>query len=473
MKINLSKKDVIWSYLGTILSMSANFLMLPVIVHYLDKDTLGLWYVFVSLGAVTALFDFGFAVTFARNITYCWSGARKLKKEDVSFTDSNEPDYYLMKKVLHTCKIIYLLLASGALLLLLGPGTLYINHIADSIAGYRHMVAWVIYCIAVFLNLYYGYYASFLRGVGAIDAANKNTILARLGQIITTVVLLGLGYGIIGASIAYLVYGTTFRLLSKRKFYTYKGIGAGLNNVKDKFSDDEIKELFFTVWHNAWRDGLISLSNFLCDQASILLCALYLDLATTGSYSIGVQIATALAVIAGTMYNAYQPVLQNAYINRDIIVQRKTMGIIIVAFVTIFVSGVIGFIAIGRPILEYIKPDITVSMPIFIGLCVYQFILKFRNCYTSYFSCTNRIIYLNGFIVSSVLCVVLSYVFLGLLNLGVYGIVLSQILSQALYNMWYWPMLAHQELGTNLVGLLNIGFTEVKNKIRKQICALR
>lgn len=66
MSINLSKVDIIWSYVGTILSMSANVLMLPVIVYYLDSDMLGLWYVFASIGGIAVLFDFGFGVTFAR-----------------------------------------------------------------------------------------------------------------------------------------------------------------------------------------------------------------------------------------------------------------------------------------------------------------------------------------------------------------------------------------------------------------------
>ena len=55
-------------------------------------------YIFASIGAIATLFDMGFAVTFARNITYCWSGAKQLKKEDVVFVENSEPDYYLMKK---------------------------------------------------------------------------------------------------------------------------------------------------------------------------------------------------------------------------------------------------------------------------------------------------------------------------------------------------------------------------------------
>ena len=70
--------------------MGSNFLMLPMIIFYMNDSMVGLWYVFASIGTIATLFDFGFSVTFARNITYCWSGANKLKKEDVEFIENKE-----------------------------------------------------------------------------------------------------------------------------------------------------------------------------------------------------------------------------------------------------------------------------------------------------------------------------------------------------------------------------------------------
>lgn len=60
MQINVNRQDRFWSLAGIILSMGANLLVLPIVLRYLDDDAVGLYYVFSSLGAVTALFDFGF-----------------------------------------------------------------------------------------------------------------------------------------------------------------------------------------------------------------------------------------------------------------------------------------------------------------------------------------------------------------------------------------------------------------------------
>lgn len=460
MKINLTKKDVVWSYIGTILSMGANFLMLPFLMYFLSDDALGLWYIFASIGAIATLFDFGFGVTFARNVTYAWTGARELKKEGVEFASNCEPDYKLMKKVLTTCKIIYGIIAAFALILLLTLGTCYIIYVSRELEGYTHIVAWVVYAMAVFLNLYYGYYASFLRGVGDVAQANKNTVWSRLLQIILMIVFLSMGFGLIGACTAYLAYGTLFRLLGKKYFYKYKGIGGKLEEIREKPSNVEIMEMFKIVWHNAWRDGLISLCNYFCNQVSTLICSCYLSLAETGVYSIGVQIASAIATIAGTLYNAYQPELQSAYIVADKEKMKKTMSMIVMSFTYIFIVGTVAFCIVGMPILRLIKPSAVVSAPVLLGLCSYQFILKYRNCYTSYFSCTNRIIYVGGFTVSAILCVGLSFVAIGPLDMGIWGLIIAQIISQAVYNMWKWPMLAHKELELTLRKMIEIGTKE-------------
>lgn len=464
-KITLSHKDIIWSYIGTIMSMASNFIILPFLMYFLSSEMLGLWYVFASIGAIATLFDFGFGVTFARNITYSWSGASKLQKEDVSTDKPQDTDFYLMKKVLVTSKYIYALLSVSAFILLVSIGTMYIRYVSSSIEGPVPIISWLIYSFALFLNLYYGYYATYLRGVGNIAQANINTIIGRGLQIILSIVFLWMGFDIIGASVAYLVYGTVFRILGKYFFYSYKNIGQELNKIEVKIPLSEIREMFSIVWHNAWRDGAISLCNYLSNQVSTIICSMYLPLSETGVYSIGVQIASAIAQIAGTLYSSYQPELQAAYINKNIKKQQKIMSIIVTSFVILFVIGTVGMIIVGIPILRFIKPTAVVSVPVLLGLCVYQFILKYRNCYTSYFSCTNRILYMNSFILSAAICVLLSFIAIGPLKLGVWGLIGAQIISQCIYNVWHWPIATHKELHYSMFDTLRFSKEVVLHKL--------
>lgn len=467
MKITLTKKDVVWSYIGTIMSMGSNLLILPFILYFLDEDMFGLWGIFASIGTIATLFDFGFSVTFARNITYCWSGTSNLKKEGVIFIENHEVDFKLMKCVLTTCKRIYLLLSSIALIIMLTIGTGYVFYVSRTINGYIHFLSWIIYSVAAFLNLYYGYFASFLRGVGAVDEVNINTVIARSVQIVSAIILLFLGAGITGVCIAYLLYGSVFRLLGKYKFYRYNHIGEHLEQVTENPSKDEQRKLLGIVWHNAWRDGAISICNYFCNQASTIICSMYLSLPETGTYSLGVQIASAIAQISGALYNAYQPELQGSYIRKDMCKTKKIMSVIVVTFIYLFLLGTAGVVLVGLPILKVIKPASVVSTSILLGLCLYQFMLKFRNCYTSYFSCTNRIIYLKSFFISSVVCIILSFILCGSMSMGIWGLIAAQIISQVSFNVWYWPFKAHKEMGLSAVKLMKMGNAEVIKMLKK------
>ena len=98
---------------------------------------------------------------------------------------------------------------------------------------------------------------------------------------------------------------------------------------------------------------------------------------------------------------------------------------------------------------------------VMLGVGIYQFILKFRNCYTSYFSCTNRIPYVWSFIISSFAGVLLTVIMLEA-GMGVWGMILAQLISQMVFNMWYWTRKAHREMGLGLGDTVRFGWDELK-----------
>lgn len=462
MAVELDNKDYIWSYIGIALSLASYVIMLPFVMFFLDAEMLGLWYVFQSLSAITVLFDFGFSTTFARNINYCWNGASKLEKHGGSACYGTEPNFMLMKVTMRACRLVFLIIALVALCLMLTVGTAYIMRISSSIEGYTPFTAWLLYAVAIFLNLFFGYYGSFLRGVGAIAAANKATVFARSTQIILTIVLLFAGTGLIGVAAAYLVYGTFYRLLAKRWFMGHQGIGEGLSLVEEPATREDVKSVFLIVWHNAWREGLVSLSNYLSIQACTIIASLYLGLIVTAVYSLGVQLATGISQLSAAMYSANQPVLQSAFISGNDERMRSTMSLIVVSYTILNVIGLLLVIVIGLPLLGLIRPEVVLGWDLMLGIGSYQFVIHLRNCYTSYFSCTNRIIYAWSFIGSSILCVLLAIVALDILSLGVWGLVGAQLVSQLVFNAWWWMAKAHREMRLSFAETISLGLDSCK-----------
>lgn len=463
MIIRIQKKDIMWSYLGALLSMTANIIMIPFLVYFLSSDMLGLWYVFCSIGAMTALFDFGFSTTFARNITYCWSGASILKKEGVDISSENNVDWSLLSNVLVTCKKVYLYISTLVLVLLLTLGSYYIFKITHGIVNISIWIAWTIYVVAVFFNIYYGYYVAFLRGIGEIATVNKNTVYARIIQISTTILILYFGAGLIGACLAYLLYGFIIRFMCKKSFYEFQNLAQNIS--AEYISKKQCKIVFDSVWNNAWRDGLVSISNYMSDQASIIICSLFFSLRETGEYSLMLQMATAIGIVSTIPYSAFQPVIQSAYVRRDDKKIIETMSLIVTAYLMMF--SLLFFITyiIGFPFMRLIKPEVELPFMLFSLASLYQFILKLRNCYTSYFSCTNRIPYVKSFFCTSMFTIILSVIVIDIFKMNIYWILYVQILTQLIFNAWYWIIKAHQEFNISFFDMLILGFSNLKLKV--------
>jgi len=88
--VSLSKKDVVWSYTAQFFKLASGILILPIILRMLTVEEIALNYLLIALGAMVALFDFGFSPQFSRNITYVFTGATDLKKDGVRVVkDSN------------------------------------------------------------------------------------------------------------------------------------------------------------------------------------------------------------------------------------------------------------------------------------------------------------------------------------------------------------------------------------------------
>ncbi len=468
MEKSVTKSDIIWNYLGIFVNLGSNFVLIPFIVKYLDGDNYGLWTIFLSLGSIVTLFDFGFNPTFARNIAYCWSGAKKLLTEKVAENENGAPNFVLMAKVMKTCRIIYFLLSMFALIILGTCGTVYIVKISASIPGKAHIYAWLIFLGYIFLNLLFGYYAAFLRGVGAIADLNKITILSKIIQMVLAVFLLYIGWGILGVSIAYCTYGILFRLLGKHAFYTYRDIGKNLNLVHDEVHKEEIRQIFKTIWHNSWRDGIVSLALYLSNQAGTVIGSLSLTLTETGAYSLAMQLGTGIANIASSLFYTYIPSLQAARVKQDRNYERRKMSEAISSYVCLYILGMMALIIIGLPLLKILKPSAVVNLPAIILIGIYQFVLQYCICYTSYIASGNQIPYMKAYVISAACGAILSLVFTKIVPCGIPGLVLPPLIIQLSYNFWHWSGTVHKELKLNSVEIAELALKEFQSAFHKK-----
>ena len=117
--ITITKKDVIWNYIAIFFNMGAGVIVLPLILHYLSAEEIGLNYLMLTISSMVALIDFGFSPQIGRNITYALSGAKRVEREGLQDEAIDGPNYRLLAIVIEAAKYIYRRLSVVVLVLLL------------------------------------------------------------------------------------------------------------------------------------------------------------------------------------------------------------------------------------------------------------------------------------------------------------------------------------------------------------------
>lgn len=456
--INVRKRDIVWNYIGTAVSMSSNFVLLPLLLLFLTSEQIGLWYVFVAIAGFAQLLEFGFTATLSRNILYCLSGAQELAKTGLVGNDNNggEVNWHLLRTVLKTSRIIYATIGIVALVLATTIGSLYVCSVTGGFAVDWSLSAWIIFDISIFTNLYFLYKLTFLRGIGDVAGENRAKTIARMGQLVITAFLLFFGLELLAAAIGFLAYSLLLCTIAGRAFNSNKRVFAGITSDRDSIGRSEMGEVLRSVSFIASRDGIVSVAWYGATQATSLICSAFLGLAETATYSVMMQFATALYNLGSAYIRSCFPMFQSAFVAGDKNTQCETVERGITCYVWMYFVGV-AIVALCLPVLTLFKADFICDRLLFAGLAAYLFLLNQHSLFCNIIVNMNEIPYFRAYIVSSALGIVLSCVFCGALGAGAWGLVLGQALPQLAYNNWKWPRTVLRRLDMSYIGMLREG----------------
>lgn len=449
MQIQTKRKDIIWNYLGIFFSMGTQILWLPVLIHYLSPDLLGLWYVFISIGGLVELLDSGFTPTLSHSMSYAWSGAEDLQKQGVVFVEElKNPNYPLVCGIMATCRRLYFWIALLASVLMGAGGTIYLKHIAHAYLDAQLYVAWFIYILSTFINLFIGYYAVVLVGIGDVFRKNKAMIFSKATFLIVGTIGLVCGFGILGLSIAYFLSGFVLRGLCKHFLMKENSFAVIFQEYKNQQRYSQ-KHILKMMWPNAWRDGLVSITAYFTGQATVLMSGIFLTLYETGIYSFSVQVLNAICSIANALFGAYLPAIQSAYVAREKHLMKLYYSKAMACFWHLSFWGIIIFTIIGIPVVQFLRKDFVIDRSAFIALAVYIYLLSRHRNSTSFIVTMNKLPYTFSFIFFGTISLGATYIGLAHFHLGLWGMILIPLAVQSLYNNWKWNMVVNRYLETN------------------------
>lgn len=461
--INITKKDVFWSYVAKLFQIGSGFITLPLILHMLNAEEIGMNYLMMTISSMVALLDFGFSPQFGRNFTYVNSGAKVLLKEGVEYKDSKDIDYHLLSVLLKTARFVYRRLSVICVVLMLTAGTGYIYYVTE---GFRNVAnslpIWILFCFSTYFNIYYSYYNSLLTGSGRVAEANISSILSKSTYIIICISFLLLHFGLFAVVIANFVAPFVERFYSYHVYFTPE--------LKSKLSivinSDEIKDAFQIIWYNAKKLGINFIGSYAINKSALFIIGFYLPLAIVGSYGLLLQLSSILQGFAQTLFLTFQPKFANYRVTGQNEPFKELMGLTIGIYLIVMIVGSVAVIMVAPPLLSLIGSKTALPNLAVVSLYLLAITLEGNHSqFASLIVTNNKVPFVKASIVSGFFILIFTILSLQYTKLSLLGVVIVQFAVQLAYNNWRWPKWILNEFNMSLIDFFHYSYISIYKKL--------
>ena len=444
---NVGKKDFVWTMLATFFKIGAGVLLFPIILKMLPAETVGVWTIFVTITQLTFIFDFGFNTSFARNVSYVFSGVSSLKRDGYEHVESSSVDridYALLGGTIRAMRYFYSRMAVVLFVLFAVLGTFYVYTLMQDYSGNvgEVYIAWGILVLINSYNLYTLYYEALLNGRGEIKRVHQIILVGNVVYILLAIVLILLGGGLVAIVASQAVSVLLVRFLSKKAFYT-SSIIEGLS-VAD---DSDYKGILYAITPNAIKVGLTSLGGFIINKSSLFIGSLFVSLETMGSYGITLQLLVVIGMMAGIVTRVYMPkVFQWRVEERLDLIKQKFYLSSVVMFLVFALSGIV-IVLYGDWMLSVLKSNTTLLPTSLLILIFVQHYLEYNHSNAAqYLLSRNEVPFFKASLISAGCVLLLLGVFVVWLDMGMLGMILAPMIVQGVYQNWKWPLEVVREL---------------------------
>lgn len=444
---NIGKSDVLWGYIATIFMVGSGVILLPFVLHKMPAETVGIWNIFTAITGLVTLLDFGFRPSFARNISYIFSGVKSLKKEGVSTIEHDYGktiDYSLLSGTIEAMKFFYRRMSLVVLALLATCGTAYFIYILGKYSGNQTdaFVAWVLLICINSYNLYTLYFDALLMGKGYVKRNQQFTVIGQVVYLGTAVILIYLGLGLSAIIASKLLSVLIRRYLSYRTFFS-RDMKAALANAEPQ----DANVIFKAIMPNAVKVGCTNLGGFLVNKSALFLGSAFLSLEEIACYGITMQVVDIIMQCGNVIFKTYIPKLAQYRASKDFASLRQIYKLCVVMMVIIYIGAGGTFILFGEWAMSFIGSSTHfLATPMVLLILFISYLECNHSMAAGFLSADNRIPFFIPSLLSGAATVVLLWLFMGVFNLSIWGMILAPGIAQLCYQNWKWPLTVMKEI---------------------------
>lgn len=453
--------NISWVYASSLANVGAGLMLLPFVLHYLMPTEVGIWFVFITIIGASQLIEMGFQATFTRNIAYIYEGAQSLKRVGVPDKNStNKLNYSLIRQVITSVKFIYLIFSAVGIVILVSISLFYVSELIKTTEDHKYyQSAWLLFALAGILNISNGWIIGLLYGKGEYEQVSKVNVLSKTLLVVTSIVGLYLGYGLLSLGLSAIVGAFTTKLFLIRNLDEI----ALSSKIKFNYLNEEIKILRILSF-NAIKSTVVHIGGFLIQRANIVIATNFMGASESSSYSLSITLLLTLSGISMAICQIQLPKITRLQIRLHSDTLAIKYGETIVICSIIYLTGSFILLCFGEDMLNLIGSNVKIlDRPYFLLFIVIYFLEMNHSLAGSYLTTLNDVPFLRAALISGLVIVIGTFILIP--KLGVIAIIIMQGGVQFLYNNWKWPVEVSKKLKYNHYELIKIGSISVLKKL--------
>ncbi len=446
----LYSSAVAWSFVFTAIRAGGNLLVLPLMLHKLSPQDLGLWYVFLSLGGLASLIDFGFYPTMSRVTAYLWAGAEEIQETGVqpvraAGENPPAPNYRLLADLVKTMQIYYRGIGIFVTVLMGVFGTIWIVHKAHLLPD-AHAIfwAWLLFLAGIFVNITSGMWHPLLSGINQVRLNQQVFVCGLVVNYLTIIIGLLLGAGILAPVAGFFLMGAVSRSGARWKFnqFTKSKEYASASRWSSK--------LLRGLWPTAWRTGIVTLGIYATLNVGTLICSAFLGLKAAASYGLSMQLVLAAVAIAASFVAVKIPLVAQMHalgrereIGRLVFPRMRWYWIVYAILAT-------AAILFGERVIQGWFHSQTPLLPrtLLIALFIVGALEGHHGIFRELAVTAHRNPFAIPVLVSGLLIVLLSSLLVP--RIGFWGLILVPGIVQACFNNWWIVLVGLRSMGSSV-----------------------
>ena len=429
---------VLWTGLVTLLRTGGFFLVLPLILKKIPTEELGMWYVFLGIAQLSGIVELGFAPNIARFASYFVGGASSTKSLGIDHTvsESSEPNLAGLKGLSEMAMNLYPKLGTAMGLLMTLCGGWWLSHkFGQAFWSWHVAPAFFLYAAGMTLNMYGYFWMNLLSGVNRVRQGQQIFAIGLVLNYFLCIAGLLFGAGLYALAIGQVALALVSRWMAKR-ILTRDFLSKAPSIQKISWRD---------LWPMTWRSGLFSFSAWLSLPVMPLICAQVLGLKETASYGLSLQLALMIHGLSASWMAVTYPRLGSMRIRHEYSAIRHLVAERVGLSIITYAVGAGAFWWLAPHAINLFKSQ-TNFLPspylaLLLGAVGVDFLLGHCN---AILLTGNRVPQLKSSIFTGVNAVILGLI-LGHF-LGVIGIILAPFCAQAIFNLWYTPILCWRDI---------------------------